>query len=134
MGAQDGLRVVGLGAICDLGEPSLDTASQNFLVSEFAMLGDGRRVILHAERGFSLRWGPGSGDESILAAANVESLTHNVLNVVLPDDDDYPGDHPWEWLAELSQARGIDVSADDLRDLPYEVLLSDRLRDALPTV
>ncbi|WP_326600037.1 hypothetical protein [Streptomyces sp. NBC_01803] len=134
MSTQEQLRVVALGAICDIGEPSLDRGSQNFIVSEFALLEDGRRLILHAERGFTVGWGGGSGDEPILATASVESITHNVLNVVLPDDDDYPGDHPWEWLAELSQARGIAVSADDLRELPYEVVLSDRLRDALPTV
>ena len=48
--------IVGLGAICDLrpqrdGDPS----AQDFSVSEFVTLDDGRRVILHKDRGFSLR-------------------------------------------------------------------------------
>ncbi len=41
-------RVVGLGAICDLGpQPSDEARSQSFSVSEFVTLEDGRPVILH---------------------------------------------------------------------------------------
>jgi hypothetical protein len=52
-----------------------------------------------------------------------------VLNVVLSDDDETAAveDHPWSWLAELARARGLNVTADDLRGLPYEVLLTDKL-------
>jgi hypothetical protein len=44
---------------------------------------------------------------------------------VLPDDDDCEDAHPWEWLAELARARGLDVTSEDLRLLPYEVVLDD---------
>jgi hypothetical protein len=50
-----------------------------------------------------------------------------VLNVVLPDDDESEDDHPWSWLAELAQARGLDLTAEDLQALPYEVILTDRV-------
>ena len=40
-------RVVGLGAICDLLPLRADPSSQDFKVSEFVDLEDGRQVILH---------------------------------------------------------------------------------------
>ena len=36
--------------------------------------------------------------------------------------------HPWSWLAALAEARGLSVTADDLRALPYEVVLTDDVR------
>src|SRR4051812_18045130 len=57
-------RVVGLGAICDLDPRTPDKArSQSFSVSEFATLEDGRRVILHEDRGFTI--GLGSPRETV---------------------------------------------------------------------
>jgi len=50
-----------------------------------------------------------------------------VLNTVLPDDDEPAEDHPWTWLAGLARARGLNVSADDLRGLRYEVTFTDRV-------
>ena len=78
-------RVVGLGALCDLGPRRFDDArSQSFSVS-------------------------------VQAHESLESITHEVLNVVLPDDDESGADHPWPWLAELARARGLQVTAEDLR-------------------
>ncbi|WP_207782225.1 hypothetical protein [Phytoactinopolyspora limicola] len=62
-----------------------------------------------------------------------ESITRDVLNTVLPDDDDTGEDHPWEWLAELARGRGLMVTAGDLRGLPYEVELTDRVLELLST-
>lgn len=123
-------RVVGLGAICDLGPRRFDDArSQSFSVSEFVTLEDGRRVILHEDRGFTIGWRssgePGSGD--IRGHETRDSITRDVLNVVLPDDDECAEDHPWSWLAELARARGLDVTAEDLRGLTYEVVLTDKV-------
>jgi hypothetical protein len=124
-------RVVGLGAICDLSPQRSDEArSQSFLVSEFVTLEDGRRVILHEDRGFTL--GPvtssKSGLSDIRGHETLEGLTRDVLNVVLPDDDEPAEDHPWSWLADLARARGLNVTADDLRLLPYEVIFTDKVR------
>jgi hypothetical protein len=127
-------RVVGLGAICDLGPPRSDgSGDQSFSVSEFVTLEDGRRVILHEDRGFTLGWGSsgGSGSGDIRERETLESLTRDVLNVVLPDDDECAEDHPWSWLADLARARGLDVTAEDLRGLPYEVILTDKVRQWL---
>jgi hypothetical protein len=112
--------VVGLGAICDLRSRD-DPRSQSFSVGEFATLDNGDRVMLHRERGFTTSTLP-DGAESLPARVFVRQ----VLNVVLPDEDD-GDDHPWSWLAELARSRGLEVDADQLRHLPYEVLLTDRL-------
>lgn len=119
-------RVVGIGASCDLEPPRPDSPrSQSFSVSEFVTLADGRRVILHAERGFTGRL---SSPGDLRDYLTPESITADVLNVVLPDDDEPTEDHPWEWLAGLAQARGLTVTVDDLRGLPYEVILTDKLK------
>ncbi|MEX5633933.1 hypothetical protein [Parafrankia sp. FMc2] len=119
-------RIVGLGALCDLWPPRTDDgSSQSFSVSEFVTLDDGRRVILHEDRGFTVSrvlGGPGSGAGQF--GETRESIIQNVLNVVLPDGDQ-PSDHPWSWLADLGRARGLQVTADELRGLPYEVVLTD---------
>jgi hypothetical protein len=124
-------RVVGIGAICDL-VPQLfaDARSQSFSVSEFVTLEDGRRVILHDDRGFTIGVGRASERlDDLRAHETRDSITRNVLLVVLPDDDETAEgeDHPWSWLAELARARGLNVSAEDLRGLPYEVVLTDEV-------
>jgi hypothetical protein len=123
-------RVVGLGAICDLGpERSADARSQNFSVSEFVTLEDGRRVILHEDRGFTtaLRSTGRSDPGDLREHMTLESLTRDVLNVVLPDDDEPAEGHPYSWLADLARARGLNVSADELRSLRYEVTFTDKV-------
>jgi hypothetical protein len=128
-------RVVGIGAICDLMPPRLDEArSQSFSVSEFVTLEDGRRVILHEDRGFTIGWRSSgeSGSGDIRGHETLDSITRDVLNTVLPDDDDCAEDHPWSWLADLARARGLDVTAEDLRGLAYEVILTDKVIRWLP--
>jgi len=118
------VRIVGLGAICDLGPHALDDPSEhNFDICEFALLDNGERVILHADRGYH-GW---TSAGNIWAHQTVERIAQNVLMTVLPDDDDTEDEHPWEWLAELAQAQGIRVTADDLREVPYEVVLTERV-------
>jgi len=124
-------RVVGLGAICDLRPLRADPRDQDFEVSEFVTLEDGRRVLLHdGGRGFAtgIRSSGQSKPPDVRLGLTLEVLTNDVLTVVLPDDDDDPEPHPWSWLSDLARARGLDVSADDLRALPYDVVLTDELR------
>ena len=114
--------VAGIGAICDLRTPGFDDEhSQRFSVSEFALLENGRHVILHEHRGFTI----GSRAGAIRDYETPASITQDVLNVVLPDDDECEDDHPWSWLAALARARGLDVTAGDLQGLPYEVILTE---------
>ena len=127
-------RVVGLGAICDLRPLRADPRDQDFEVSEFVTLEDGRRVLLHdGGRGFTMgvRSTGNRKPPDVRLGLTLEVLTNDVLTVVLPDDDDDPEPHPWSWLSDLARARGLDVSADDLRALPYDVVFTDGLRRRL---
>jgi len=124
-------RVVGIGAICDLRTPLVpDARSQSFSVSEFVTLEDGRRVVLHEALGFTIGLGLLSQRyEDLRAHETQESITRDVLNVVLPDGDEEAAveAHPWEWLAGLARARGLKVTAEDLRELTYEVVFTDNV-------
>jgi hypothetical protein len=129
-------RVVGLGAICDLGPLRADhPPSQGFKVSEFVMLEDGRRVLLHdGGRGLMTSGVLSTGGwkaPDVRWGLTPEQLASDVLTVVLPDDEDDAEPHPWSWLSDLAQARGLDVTADDLRKLPYDVVFTDELREWL---
>jgi hypothetical protein len=95
----------------------------SFDVHEFADLDDGRRLTLHEERGFTT-----SGQWRHLT---LENLERDVRTTVLPDDDDTQDEHPWEWLAGLLHARGVEATAEELRLLPYGVEFSERLRARL---
>jgi hypothetical protein len=106
------------------GRPVLYPGGIDFRVEEFAVLADGRRIRLHAERGFGLSAGVDPWQFQTL-----ESLEAGVRATVLPDDAEDTGeDHPWEWLSELLRAQGIAAAPEELRVLPYAVEFSDRLR------
>ena len=110
------------------GEPVLSPGSLAFRVEEFADLADGTRVRLHDERGFGLSAG---GDP--WRFLTLERLEADVRATVLPDDAEETGeDHPWDWLAQLLRASGVDAAPADLRELPYVVEFSDRLRARVP--
>lgn len=118
--------VVGVGALCDIRSGSPTSREQSFSVAEFVDLEDGRRVILHRDRGWSQGW-RSTAPVEVWPAPTEEELVEAVLNVVLPDDDDNPDDHDWAGLAKLAQARGISVTPADLRRLQYEVVLAPGL-------
>lgn len=140
-------RVVRIGAICDFATGAPETGpSQSFSVREFVELEDGRHVVVR-----ELGWTTSSVRELVeleggrrvvlenaapaRAGLTLDSIRQDVLNVVLPDDDAEAAveAHPWEWLAELARQQGIAVTADELKALPYEVVLTKRLREWLET-
>ena len=117
-----------LGAECDLVPPERSTASPgsvSFDVQEFAELTDGRRLVLHRERGFSL-----SGGVDPWAFLTAASLEADVRTTVLPDEDG-PDEHPYAWLSGLLREHGVEASAEQLRTVPYVVELSERVRQRL---
>jgi hypothetical protein len=117
------MEVVGLGARCDVDARSADEGRADFSVSEFAVLADGRTLTLHDDRGFS-SWGSTGGPWLRLTIGDV---TRSVLTTVLPDDDDDGEAHPWDWLAELLAVHGVETSPEQLKQVPYTVILSERL-------
>lgn len=117
-----GVRVAGLGAICDL-EPiaSDDGSAVHFRVGEYLDLEDGTRIVLHNERGFSA----GMPWDQFWPHQTVETITNYVMMTVLPDDAELTrDDHAWAWLAALAHAQGVRVSADELRGLNDDVVLT----------
>lgn len=118
--------VVALGAACGLRESTSGTSdgTLHYWVCEFAVLADGRRIVLHEERGFSVGpvIGPGRGKGA--GRIGRDDIIRTVLNVVLPDDELPAEAHPFEWLASLAARRGLNVTADELRAVPYDVILT----------
>jgi hypothetical protein len=110
--------VVSLGARGDLEEGSGGGASCK--VREFALLSDGREVTLLDDRGWTTS-----------AQLGEISLTHavrNVYTVVLPDDAEETGEeHEWQRFERHLREAGVAVTPDELRALPYRVILSLRL-------
>ncbi len=87
-------------------------------VHEFAVLGDGRRLVLHQERGFST-------SATHMTADHAE---RSVLTTVLPDDAEVTReDHPWVWLASLIRSHGVAVTPEQLKTVPYVVEFGPRL-------
>jgi len=116
--------------------PDEDTATPggaSFRVAEYAVLDDGRRITLHAERGFTT-WCRETGRAEFRdpwATITATDLERKVRNVVLPDDDDTDEEHPWEWLASLLDRNGVQASTERLKQLPYRVEFSQRLLERL---
>lgn len=119
-------HVVELGAICDLGV-AVAGFSQDFRVSEYLILDTGERIVLEDERGFTTAAFVDGARIQSQAVETRESLTASILNVVLPDDDTTGDAHPWDWLAELAHARGVAVTADELRDVPYRIRMTPQV-------
>jgi hypothetical protein len=119
--------VVALGAWCDLDSPGEDLAGgagTSFKVREFALLSDGREVSLLDGRG----WGTSAQWDRLL----ITDLVRGVYNAVLPDDAEETGEeHEWQHFERRLREAGVVATLDELRSLPYLVILSDRLRSRL---
>ena len=103
-----------------------------------AVLADGRRIVLLDGRGWteSLR-GFGADDMDVWATSSEAQIAETARAVVGPDEayggrsqSEMDAGH-WATLAETLRAHGVDPSADDLRRLPHDVVLSERLRARL---
>jgi hypothetical protein len=104
-----------------------------------AVLADGRRIVLLDGRGWtsSLR-GPGADDMDVWETTSEADIVRTTGFVVGPDEPygdrtqaDMETGH-WNTLAATLAAEGVDATADELRGLPHEVVLTERLRARLP--
>jgi hypothetical protein len=110
------VTVVCLGARAELARK--DQSDMDIDVHEFAVLDDGRRLVLHQERGFST-------SATHMTADHAEQ---SVLMTVEPDDAEVTGeDHPWEWLASLIGNHGVVVTPLQLKTAGYVVEFGPRL-------
>lgn len=103
-----------------------------------AVLGDGRRVVLLDGRGWtsSLR-GLGADDMDVWATSSEAEIAETARTVVGPDEayggrsqSEMDAGH-WTTLAETLRAEGVEATADHLRGLPHDVVLTERLRARL---
>ncbi len=110
--------------------PSMDTL--HFRVEEFATLSDGRRVTLTNDRGWSSSTSGLLPDGDPWAHLTTTAVRAAVMTTLLPDDAARSGDPlSYSRLAVRLAALGVTASANDLRELPYTVMLSERLQDRL---
>jgi hypothetical protein len=93
-----------------------------------AVLMGGRRVLLLSDRGWSV-----SGPPNIWAMTSVEDIVATARLVVGPDEpfagrshEDLEADH-WVRLTEILRKQGVHADALELKRLPHEVALSERL-------
>lgn len=113
----------------------VDLRAAEFHVSAWhgAVLDDGRRVTLLDDRG----WGGRINRGSIWPHLNRETIEHEARFVVGPDEafgehtQEDMARHHWAHLAGVLRAQGIESDADELRRLPHEVVLGERLLAAL---
>jgi hypothetical protein len=104
-----------------------------------AVLEDGSRLLLLDDRGWTaeLRGAGADAIDDLWAVTSERDIVETARVVVGPDEpfkgrsqDDMETDH-WNALAEILRAQDVVVEAAELRQLPHEVELSDRLRARL---
>jgi hypothetical protein len=127
----------------DLAEGVGDTRQTSFSARHEAMLLDGRRVLLLDGRGWSwsspISFQAGDRDSrreqhpDNWAMTSVEDIEQEARTVVGPDEplegssqEDAEEGH-WAYLSDLLRQHGVVVDASDLRRLPHDVVLSERL-------
>jgi hypothetical protein len=127
----------------DLAEGVGDTHQTSFSARHEAVLLDGRRVLLLDDRGWSwsslITFQAGDRDSrreqhpDMWAMTSVEDIQQTARMVVGPDEpsdgfsqEDAEQGH-WAYLSDVLRQHGVVGDASDLRRLPHDVVLSDRL-------
>jgi hypothetical protein len=130
-------RVVRLETLVDTRETG-ERRSMSVSARHEAVLDDASRVLLLDDRGWtgSLR-GAGAETMDAWALQTEDEIAKTARDVVGPDEpygdrssEDMAAGH-WDTLAGTLRAQGVIVEAADLRRLPHDVVLSDRLRARL---
>ncbi len=131
-------RVVRLVTIADVRE-DVDARRISVSARHEAVMEDGSRLLLLDDRGWTEEMrGVGANEVDDLWALTPESdIVETARMVVGPDEpdggraqDDMENDH-WNALAENLRAHGVVVDASELRQLPHDVVVGDRLRARL---
>jgi hypothetical protein len=129
----------------DANDPGPDSKSLAVSARLEAVLADGRRVVLLDDRGWGgticVSWDREPSEQERKDAERlrgwdfmtVEEMEQTARDVVGPDEaieDETQADMErghWETLARVIQDQGIEVEAADLKVLPHDVELSDRV-------
>lgn len=127
-------RVVRLVTLADVRE-DVDPRRISVSARHEAVLEDGSRVLLLDDRGWTqaLRGAGANGVDDLWVLTPEHDVVETTRVVVGPDEpyggrnqDDMETDH-WNALAENLHRHGVVADAGELRQLPHDVVLSDRL-------
>lgn len=137
--------VTRLVTVVDVNDENSDVRQMSVSARHEAELPDGRRVLLFDDRGWTVSalrtsWGEPPDSESrpdqldVWAMTSVEDIEETTRVVVGPDEppegrsqEDAEADH-WAYLADVLRQQGVVVDALELKRLPHDVVLSERLR------
>jgi hypothetical protein len=137
--------VTRLVTLVDVRDEVADPRQMSVSARHEAVLADGRRVLLLDDRGWTSAALTAYGGEApedhsredqsdIWAVTSVEDIEEMARIVVGPDEppDGYSQEEAeaahWAYLADVLREQGIVVDAMELKRLPHDVVLSERLR------
>lgn len=136
--------VTHLVTIVDVNDEGADAHQMSVSALHEAVLEDGRRVLLLDDRGWTsaaLTAYSGEGPEDprrdqpdVWAVTSVEDIKETARFVVGPDEppDGYSQEEAeaahWAYLADVLREQGVVVDTQELKRLPHDVVLSERLR------
>lgn len=126
------MEPVRLVTVVDLDDGVNGPGSMSVSALHLAVLGDGRRLVLLDDRGWTEQ-----GPEDLWQRTSHEEIAQTARTVVGPDEpygdltqDDMAQDH-WEFLAERLRRHGVAATGALLSRLTHDVELSQRLRTRL---
>jgi hypothetical protein len=112
----------------EVDDPVVETQLMSVSARHEAVLTNGDRVLLLADRGWSA-----SGPPDIWAVTSVEEIADTARMVVGPDEpfdghsrEDMEAEH-WACLAAILRRHGVEADALELGRLPHEVVLGEQL-------
>jgi hypothetical protein len=136
--------VARLVTLVDVNDEASDARQMSVSALHEAVLEDGRRVLLLDDRGWTSAaltayWGEVPEDSrrdqpDVWAVTTVEDIEETARVVVGPDEppDGYSQEEAeaahWAYLADVLREQGVVVDAQELKRLPHDVVLSERLR------
>lgn len=124
----DAPHPVAITAECDLvRSASTSTDCQSFAVREFLLLEDGNRVPLREGLEFTI----GLPFSDVHEALSADALLCAMRGVVLPELSAIDREHPWDCLVRLARRRRVQTCADEIAQLPYELVLSEAVKNWL---
>ncbi|MCY4256789.1 MAG: hypothetical protein OXE04_00645 [bacterium] len=117
--------ITGLIAICDSDEVQGFELEKSYQVSEFAQLTNGDIVLLRDDRGWTESAVAGFRKDENL---DISVVVDTIKSILLPDEDLMSNDpHPWEDLVWAASQRGLAVTVDELKNMPYRIYVSERI-------
>jgi hypothetical protein len=131
--------VTRLVTLVDVNDENSDARQMSVSARHDAELQDGRRVVLFDDRGWTSAaltassMGEVIDQPEIWALTSVEDIEETARVVVGPEEppeghsqEDAEADH-WSYLADVLRQQDVVVDALELRRLPHDVVLSERL-------